>query len=189
MVRAAKQGDDLVHGVHAQTIERTILRQSGLRFRHRTVVIEVAFDFHDVAELAAFNRFFRRQEAAVKATVLIRRDGQAFAFRQREQLFRFGNSRGERLFYQHVFTRIERAFGIVKMAVGVGADNHQLHLWVVKHLIEIAGEVDVGILRRLLFRLRAAAVDMGHMPAVFAVKNIRKVIAGRTFTKSNKCAM
>lgn len=75
------------------------------------------------------------------------------------------------------------------MAVGMGTDNHQRDLRVVKHLIEIAGEVDVGILRGLLFRLRAAAVDMGHVPAVFTVENIRQVVAGRTFTKSNKCAM
>jgi hypothetical protein len=50
----------------------------------------VAFDLHNVAELTAFNRLFRRQEAAVKATILVRRDGQPFAFRQREQRFRFG---------------------------------------------------------------------------------------------------
>jgi hypothetical protein len=118
-----------------------------LGFRHRAVVIEVAFDLHNVAELAAFNRFFRRQEAAVKATVLIRRDGQPFTFRQREQRFRFGDGRGERFFHQHVFARFQRAFRIVKMAVGVGADNHQLDLRIVKHLIEIAGEMDMGVLR------------------------------------------
>jgi hypothetical protein len=33
------------------------------------------------------------------------------------------------------------------MAVGVGADNHQRDLRIVKHLIEIAGEMDMGILR------------------------------------------
>jgi hypothetical protein len=75
------------------------------------------------------------------------------------------------------------------MAVGVGADNHQFDLRIVKHLIKIAGEMDMGILRGLLFRLRAAAVDMGHVPAVFTVENIRQVIAGGAFTKSNKCAM
>jgi hypothetical protein len=34
------------------------------------------------------------------------------------------------------------------MAVGVGADNHQLDLRIVKHFIEIAGEMNMGILRR-----------------------------------------
>ena len=75
------------------------------------------------------------------------------------------------------------------MAVGMGTDDDQFNLRVVKHHIQIAGEMDVGILRGLLFWLRAATVDMRHMPAVFTVENIRKVIAGRTFTKSNKCAM
>ena len=75
------------------------------------------------------------------------------------------------------------------MAVGMGTDDDQFNLRVAQDFIEIAGEMNMGILRRLLFRLRAAAVDMRHMPAVFTVENIRKVIAGRTFTKSNKCAM
>ena len=189
VVRAAKQGDDLVHGVHAETVEGAILRQSGLGFRHRAVVIEVAFDFHDLAEFAAFNRLFRRQEAAVKATVLVRRDGQPFAFRQREQLLRFGEGRGERFFHQHVFTRFQRAFRVVKVAVGVGTDHHQLHLRVVKHLIKIAGEMNMGILRRLLFWLRAAAIDMGHVPGLFTVENIRKVVTRGAFAKSNKCAV
>ena len=149
----------------------------------------MAFHFDDVAKLAALNRLFRRQEAAVEATVLIRRDGQPFAFRQCEECFRFSDGRGEGFFYQHVFTRLERAFRIVEMAVGMGTDDDQFNLRVAQDFIEIAGEMNMGILRRLLFRLRAAAVDMRHMPAVFTVENIRKVIAGRTFTKSNKCAM
>jgi hypothetical protein len=107
----------------------------------------MAFNLHDVAELAALNRLFRRQEAAVKAAVLVRRHGQPFAFRQRKQRFRFGKRRGERFFHQHVFARFQRAFRIVKMAVGVGADNHQLDLRIVKHFIKIAGEMNMGILR------------------------------------------
>lgn len=110
---------------------------------------------------------FCRQEAAVKATVLVRRDGQPFAFRQREQLLRFGDGRGERLFHQHVFTRFQRAFRVVKVAISVGTDHHQLHLRVIKHFIKIAGEMNVRILRRLFFRLRAAAVDMSHVPYLY----------------------
>ena len=131
VVRAAKQGDDLVHGVYAQTVERTVLRQAGFGFCHRAVVIEVAFDLHDLAELAAFDRLFRRQEAAVKATVLVGRDGQAFAFCQRKEFLRFDDGRGERFFHQHVFTRFQRAFCVVKVAVGVGTDHHQLHLRII----------------------------------------------------------
>ena len=131
VVRAAKQGNNLVHGVHAQTVERPVLRQSWLGFRHRAVVIEVAFDFHDLAEFAALNRLFRRQEAAVKASVLVRRDGQAFAFRQRKEFLRFGDGRSERFFHQHVFTCFQRAFRVVKVAVGVGTDHHQLHLRII----------------------------------------------------------
>ena len=75
------------------------------------------------------------------------------------------------------------------MAVGMGADHHQPDLRVVKYFIEIAGEMDVGILRRLLLGLRPAAVDMRHMPTVFAVQNVRKMVAGGAFTKANKCAV
>ena len=75
------------------------------------------------------------------------------------------------------------------MAVRVGTHDHQLDLRVVKHFIEIAGEVDVRILRRLLLRPGAAAEDMRHMPAVFSVQNIGKMVAGGTFAESNKCAV
>ena len=44
---------------------------------------------------------------------------------------RFGDGRGERLFYQHVFARFQRAFRVVKVAVGVGTDHHQLHLRII----------------------------------------------------------
>ena len=75
------------------------------------------------------------------------------------------------------------------MAVRVGADNHQFDLRVVKHFVEVAGEVDVRILRCLFFRLCAAAIDMRHVPAVFSMQDIGKMVAGGAFAKSNKCAV
>jgi len=45
------------------------------------------------------------------------------------------------------------------------------------------------ILRGLLFGLCAAAEDMGDMPALFPVKNVRQMIPGGAFTKANKGAM
>ena len=49
--------------------------------------------------------------------------------------------------------------------------------------------MNMGILRRLLLGLRPAAVNVRYLPAVFAVQNVRKVIAGGAFTKANKCAV
>ncbi len=75
------------------------------------------------------------------------------------------------------------------MAVGVSADHHQLDQWIVEYFIKVAGEMNMGILRRLLLGLRPAAVNVRYLPAVFAVQNVRKVIAGGAFTKANKCAV
>ena len=49
--------------------------------------------------------------------------------------------------------------------------------------------MDMGILRRLLLGLRPAAVNVRYLPAVFAMLNVRKVIAGGAFTKANKCTV
>jgi predicted dehydrogenase len=43
-----------------------------------------------------------------------------------------------------------------------------------------------GIRRRLFFRPGAAAINMRDVPAVFAMQDVRKVVAGRAFTKANK---
>ncbi len=58
----------------------------------------MAFNLNDIAELTALNGLFRRQEAAVKTAILVWRNGQPFAFRQRKQGFRFGKRWGERFF-------------------------------------------------------------------------------------------
>ena len=71
----------------------------------------------------------------------------------------------------------------------MSTDNHQFYLRVVEHVVEIAGEMNMRILRRLLLRLRAAAIDMRDVPAVFAVQNIRKMVAGGAFAKPNKRAV
>jgi hypothetical protein len=91
----------------------------------------MAFHFNNLSQLATFNRFFRCQEAGVKATILIRRDGQPFAFRQRKQLFRLRKCRSERFFDQHIFPGFQRAFRVLEMAVRVGADNNQLNIGIV----------------------------------------------------------
>lgn len=90
----------------------------------------MAFHFNNLSQLATFNRFFRCQEAGVKATILIRRDGQPFAFRQRKQLLRLGKRRGERFRPAH-FPGFQRAFRVLEMAVRVGADNNQLNIGIV----------------------------------------------------------
>lgn len=76
MVGATKQRDNLVHGVYAQAIKCAVLRQSRLSFRHGTVVIEMAFNLNNFAELAALNRFFSSEKAGVKTAILIRRNDQ-----------------------------------------------------------------------------------------------------------------
>src|SRR5699024_11923248 len=70
--------------------------------------------FNNLSQLATFNRFFRCQEAGVKATILIRRDGQPFAFRQRKQLLRLGKRRGERFFRSEEHTsELQSRFDLV----------------------------------------------------------------------------
>ena len=131
VIRATEQRNNLVHRMHTKAIKRAILRQPRFGFCHRAVIVKMAFHFNNLSQLATFNRFFRCQEAGVKATILIRRDGQPFAFRQRKQLLRLGKRRGERFFDQHIFPGFQRAFRVVKVAVGVGTDHHQLHLRII----------------------------------------------------------
>ncbi len=55
------------------------------------------------------------------------------------------------------------------MAVGVSDDHHQLDQWIVEYFIKVAGEMNIGNLRRL----RLASPGGGNvrdLPAVFAVK-------------------
>ncbi|MNR57492.1 hypothetical protein D3C85_1782890 [compost metagenome] len=59
MIRAAKQGDYLVHCMHAQTVKRAVLRQTGLGFCHRAIHVEMAFDLDDIAQFPALNGLFR----------------------------------------------------------------------------------------------------------------------------------
>ena len=117
--------------MHTKAIKRAILRQPRFGFCHRAVIVKMAFHFNNLSQLATFNRFFRCQEAGVKATILIRRDGQPFAFRQRKQLFRLRKCRSERFFDQHIFPGFQRAFRVLEMAVRVGADNNQLNIGIV----------------------------------------------------------
>ena len=124
MIGASEQRDNLIHGVYAQAIKCTVLRQSRLSFRLGTVVIEMAFNLNNFAELAALNRFFSSEKAGVKTAILIRRNGQPFALRQFEQHFCFCQRRRERFLNQHVFTRLQRTFGVVKMAVSMGTNDH-----------------------------------------------------------------
>ena len=131
MIGTSEQRDNLIHGVYAQTIKRAVLRQSRLGFCFRTVVIEMAFNLNNLAELAALNGFFRGEEAGVKTAILIRRNGQSFASRQFEQLFCLRKRRREGFLNQHIFTRFQRAFSIFKMAVSMGTDDHQFHLRIV----------------------------------------------------------
>ncbi len=49
--------------------------------------------------------------------------------------------------------------------------------------------MNMGILRRLFFGLRLAAVNVRYLPAIFAVQYVRQVVAGGAFTKANKCAV
>ena len=130
-IGTTEQRDNLIHGVYAQTIECAVLRQSRLGFRLGAVVIEMAFNLNNFAELAALNRFFSGEEAGIKTTVLIWRNGQPFALRQFEQCFCLRKRRREGFLNQHVFTRFQRAFGVFKMAVSMGTDDHQLHLRIV----------------------------------------------------------
>ena len=131
MVRTAEQRNDLIQGMHAETIELAVLRAAGVGLRHRAVVIEMAFDLHQFAEFPALNHLFGGQEAGVEATILVGRHREALAVCQGKQGFCFLKRRGERLFHQHVFPRLQRLFRIFEMAVGVGADHHQFDLWVV----------------------------------------------------------
>ena len=91
----------------------------------------MAFHFDNISQLAAFNRFFRCQEAGIKATILIRRNDQPFAFRQCKQLFRLRNCRSERFFDQHIFPGFQRALRVLEVAVRVGADDNQLNIGIV----------------------------------------------------------
>ena len=75
------------------------------------------------------------------------------------------------------------------MTVRVGAHNHQLDLRIVKHFVEVAGEVNMRVCRCLFLWLCAAAKDMRHVPVVFSVQDIGKMIAGGAFAESNKCAV
>ena len=84
MIRAAKQSNNLVHGMDPQTIERPILRQARLSTIYRAIVIEMVFNLDELPQFAALNDFLRGQKAGVKAAVLVRSDRQPFAFRQRE---------------------------------------------------------------------------------------------------------
>ena len=131
MVRAAEQRNDLIQGMHAKAIELAVLRTAGVGLRQRAIIIEMAFDLHQFAEFPALNHLFGGQEAGVETAVLIGRHRQAFAVRQGKQSFCFLQRRGERLFHQHVFPRLQRLFRIFKMAVGVSADHHQLDQWIV----------------------------------------------------------
>lgn len=149
----------------------------------------MTFNFHQFAELTAFNHLFGGQETGVEAAVLVRRHRQPFAFRQRKQGFRLCQRRGKGLFDQYVFPRFQRPLRIFEVAIGMGADHHQFDLRIIQYFIEVAGEVDMGIRRRLFFWPGAAAINMRDVPAVFAMQDVRKVIAGRAFTKANKCAV
>ena len=84
MVRATEQGDNLVQGMDAQTLECAVLRQPGFPSIYRTIVVEMVFNLDDLAKLSAFNHLLRGQKAGVEATILVRRDRQSLAFRQGE---------------------------------------------------------------------------------------------------------
>jgi len=91
----------------------------------------MAFHFNNLSQLAAFNRFFRRQKTGIKATILIRRDGQPFTFRQRKKFFRLRKRRSEWFFDQHIFPGFQRALRVLEVAVRMGADNNQLNIGIV----------------------------------------------------------
>ena len=131
MVRAAEQRNDLIQGMHAKAIELAVLRTAGVGLRQRAIIIKMAFDLHQFAEFPALNHLFGGQETGVETAILVGRHRETFAVCQEKQGFCFLKRRGERLFHQHVFPRLQRLFRIFEMTVGVGADHHQIDLWVV----------------------------------------------------------
>ncbi len=149
----------------------------------------MAFNFDNLAQFPALNRFFSREKTGIKTPILIRRDGQSFASRQVEQHFCLRQRRRERFLNQHIFTRFQRAFSVFEMAVSMGTDDHQLYLRIAQHLIQIAGEVNMRILRRLLFRFSVTTENMRDMPGIFPIQNVGEMVTGGTFAKSNKCAV
>ncbi len=170
VIGAAKQRDNLIHRMHAEPEKHAVFRQSRFGFRFRPVVVEMAFNFDNLAQLAALNHFTRGQKTRIKAAVLIRRDHKPFAFCQIQQQTRIRDACREWFLHQHVFPGFQRTLRIVKVAVGMRADHHQFYRVVVQDVIQIARKVNVLITRvAFQLRFRVTAEDMRDVKRRFAV--------------------
>ena len=126
VVRSAKQRDNLIHRYARPDHKRAVLRQAGL-VPPPAVVIEMAFDFHNVAGTCFQSPFLPSgsscQSGGSDTGVTV-----VLLFASAKTGFCFGNV-GVNGFPPARFARFQRAFRIFKMAVGVGADDNQFNLW------------------------------------------------------------